>query len=131
MTMVAKKKESSKKKVLAPVKKTAVTNIPPPPGADAACEELDEYFSKYTWGQLEKAGHMRRLNKSELAWMSEVADQAKSRVEARKNRAQLNLALPVSELVRFTQYAKKKHIPPSTLARAWILERLDQESKAK
>jgi hypothetical protein len=41
----------------------------------------------------------------------------------------LNLALTTDQLDRFTQYAKKRHIPPSTLAKAWILERLENEAK--
>jgi hypothetical protein len=41
----------------------------------------------------------------------------------------LNLAMSAEQLDRFTQHANKKHIPPSTLAKAWILERLDQEAR--
>lgn len=97
-------------------------------GPDASCEELDEYFSRYSWEQIEKAGYSRPLNKAETAWVNKVSAGAKKQVDAR-NRAQLNLALPADQLARFTQYAKKKHIPPSTLARSWILERLDQVAK--
>jgi hypothetical protein len=120
-------KKSSKKKIVKPSKQL-VAAIPPPPGRDASCEELDEYFSKYSWAQIEKAGYSRSLNKAETAWVNKVSAEAKKRVESR-NRSQLNLALPADQLARFTQYAKKKHIPPSTLARSWILERLDQVSK--
>lgn len=72
---------------------------------------------------------MRTLSTEETAWVNEVSTEARKRVEARQNRAQLNLALPADQLARFNQYAQKKHIPPSTLARAWLLERLDQEAK--
>jgi uncharacterized linocin/CFP29 family protein len=48
-------------------------------------------------------------------------------IAACKNRAQLNLAFPEPDLVRFVDYAERKHMPVSTLARAWILERLDRE----
>ena len=62
--------------------------------------------------------------------MKELADYCRARVEARKNaRTQLNLALSAEQLERFTKYASKKHLPPSTLARAWLLERLDTETR--
>lgn len=107
----------------------AAVAIPPPPGPDASCDEIDAYFSKYSWAQIEKAGHMRALTEEETTWVGQVSAEARKRIEARQNRAQLNLALPADQLARFTQYAQKKHIPASTLARAWILERLDQEAK--
>jgi hypothetical protein len=44
-------------------------------------------------------------------------------------RTQLNLAMSSEQLERLMKHANKKHIPPSTLAKAWILERLDQEAK--
>jgi hypothetical protein len=103
--------------------------IPPPPGPEASSEEIETYFSKYSWAQIEKAGHMRPLSKEETSWVAAVSTEARKKIESRQNRAQLNLALPVDQLARFTQYAQKKHIPPSTLARAWLLERLEQESK--
>ena len=121
-------KKSSDKKTAAPNRKRRAA-IPPPPGPNASCEELDEYFSRYSWEEIEKAGHSRPLNKAEMVWIDKLSAEAKKRVEARQNRAQLNLALPADQLARFTQYANKKHIPPSTLARSWLLERLDQESK--
>lgn len=119
--MPIKKTKTEKKRTAAP--------IPPPPGPEATSQEIDTYFSKYSWAQIEKAGHLRPLDEEETAWVNEVSAEARKRVEARQNRAQLNLALPASELARFTKYAEKKHIPPSTLARAWLLERLDQEAR--
>lgn len=121
MIMPARKNTTSKKRPGA--------KIPAPPGPDASSEEIDAYFTKYSWSQIEKAGHMHPLNDEEMAWVSEISEECRKRVEARQNRAQLNLALPVDQLDRFTKYAQKKHIPPSTLARAWLLERLDQEAK--
>lgn len=115
-----KKKANTEKKRSAP-------SIPPPPGPEATSEQIDVYFSKYSWAQIEKAGHLKPLNEEETAWVNEVSAEARKRVEARQNRAQLNLALPADQLARFAQYAQKKHIPLSTLARAWLLERLDQE----
>jgi hypothetical protein len=60
--------------------------------------------------------------------MDELAADCEARVASRK-RTQLNLAMSAEQLERFTRHAEKKHIPPSTLAKAWILERLDQEAK--
>ena len=119
-------KKSSEKG--SPTKRAAVT-VPPPPSPDASCDEIDKYFAKYSWALIEKAGHMKPLTADESAWVGEVSAEARKRIEVRQNRAQLNLELPADQLVRFTQYAHKKHIPPSTLAKAWILERLDQAAK--
>lgn len=118
--MPVKKKNTSKKRTSG--------QVPPPPGPDASSEEIDAYFTKYSWSQIEKAGHMHRLTDEEMAWVNEISEECRKRVDARQSRTQLNLALPADQLARFTEYAQKKHIPPSTLARSWLLERLDQET---
>ena len=110
-------------------KKRPGAQIPPPPGPEASSEQIDAYFTKYSWSQIEKAGHMKPLTAEETAWVNEISEECRKRVESRQNRAQLNLALPADQLARFTEYAQKKHIPPSTLARSWLLERLEQEAK--
>ncbi len=48
-------------------------------------------------------------------------------VQPRQGRSQLNLAISAEQLELLTQYAKRRHIPVSTLARAWLLERLEIE----
>jgi hypothetical protein len=103
--------------------------IPPPPDADGSWEEQAAYFEKYGMEELEKAGHLQPLTKGDQKFVQEVKAEAGRRIAARKARGQLNLALSPDQLNRFTQYANKKHIPPSTLAKAWILERLDEEAK--
>lgn len=106
--------------------------IPPPPGAGASPDELAAYFEKYGLDELEAAGYVRELSTAEQNDMDELAIQMRERVAARPaGRTQLNLAMSAEQLDRFTRYANKKHIPPSTLAKAWILERLDQEIKER
>jgi len=106
------------------------TKIPSPPGAGATPEELAAYFEKYGLEELEAAGYVSDLSPEEEREMEELAAECAARVEARKSgRTQLNLAMSAEQLERFTRHANKKHIPPSTLAKAWILERLDQEAK--
>lgn len=123
--MPAKKKKSMK---MRPTKQTR--KIPEPPGTEVPCEEIDAYFAEHSLENLEKAGHARPLNAEEMDWVDKLSAVAGEKVRARKGRsAQLNLAMSEEQLNRFNTYAKKKHIPPSTLARAWILERLDSESK--
>ncbi len=102
-------RRSKKKKVLQ-TGASAPPSIPPPPGPNASARQIDQYFSKYQWVQDEKTDRNPRL-------------------EIKPSRSQLNLALPAEQLKMFTQYAKKKHIPPSTLARMWLLERLEHETK--
>jgi len=104
--------------------------IPPPPGAEASAEELATYFEKYGMEELEAAGYLRDLTAEEQKDVEQLAAHCRARVEARKSaRTQLNLAMSADQLERFVKYADRKHIPPSTLAKAWILERLDQEAK--
>ncbi|MBX9721835.1 MAG: hypothetical protein K2X81_10605 [Candidatus Obscuribacterales bacterium] len=101
-----------------------------PPGPESSCEEIDAYFAEQTLEDLEKAGLARSLTSEEVTWVEELSKVASDKIKARQGRAgQLNLAMSGDQLVKFTLYAKKKHIPPSTLARAWLLERLDQELK--
>lgn len=105
-------------------------NIPPPPRAKASAEELASYFEKHSLDELEAAGYVRDLTPEEQKDMEQLASLSRARIEARKTmRTQLNLALSAEQLELFTQYANKKHLPPSTLARAWVLERLDAEIK--
>ena len=104
--------------------------IPPPPNADASAEELNAYFEKYGLDELEAAGYVHDLTPREEKEMEKLAAECEARVAARRaGRTQLNLAMSADQIERFTRYANKRHIPPSTLAKAWILERLDQEAK--
>lgn len=103
--------------------------IPPPPEANASWEEQAAYFEQYGMEELANAGHLQPLTEEDQKFIEEVKAEAGRRIAARKARGQLNLALSPAQLNRFTQYANRKHIPPSTLAKAWILERLDQEAK--
>jgi predicted HicB family RNase H-like nuclease len=105
-------------------------SIPPPPDAQASDEELAAYFEKYGLEELEAAGYVQDLSQEEQNDMEQLAAHCRARIESRKTaRTQLNLAMSPEQLHRFTQYAQTKHIPPSTLAKAWLLERLDQEAK--
>lgn len=111
-------------------RKKAKPQIPPPPRDEAPAEELSAYFEKYGLDELEAAGYVRELTPAEEEEMDQLATECEARVAARKSgRTQLNLAMSADQLERFTRYANRKHIPPSTLAKAWILERLDQEAK--
>jgi hypothetical protein len=111
-----------------PKAKTKKT-IPLPPPATASVQELSSYFEKYGLEELEAAGYVSDLTPAENADMEKLASHTKERVEAKKNvRTQLNLALSIQQLERFTKYANQKHLPASTLARAWLLERLDIET---
>lgn len=103
------------------------TKIAAPP-SNASYEELDEYFSKHSLDDLERAGLAKELSPAEHQWMNGITASVRSKVQARKSRSQLNLAFPEPDLARFMSYAERKHMPASTLARAWILERLDHES---
>ena len=104
--------------------------IPPPPGAKASPEELAAYFEKYGLDELEAAGYVQDLTAEEQSDVEALAAHCQAQVQARKSaRTQLNLAMSAEQLDRFTRHANKKHIPPSTLAKAWILERLDQEAR--
>jgi hypothetical protein len=102
---------------------------PAPPNASSSWEEQAAYFEKYDLDDLESAGHLEPLTEADQDFVKSMTKTVSEKVAARKARGQLNLALSTDQLDRFTQYANKKHIPPSTLAKAWILERLDNEAK--
>ncbi len=78
---------------------------------------------------MESAGYVSELTATEMKEVDALAVSCRERVDSRKSRTQLNLAMTSDQLDRFMKHAYKKHIPPSTLAKAWILERLDQEAK--
>lgn len=47
----------------------------------------------------------------------------------RPNRSRVySVRLSPEEQVRVQQLAEEKHLPPSTLVRSWILDRLDKEN---
>jgi hypothetical protein len=102
--------------------------IPAPPDAASSWEEQAAYFEKYDLDDLESADHLEPLTEADQDFVKSVTKAASDKAGARI-RGQLNLALSTDQLDRFTQYANKRHIPPSTLAKAWILERLDNEAK--
>lgn len=104
-------------------------HIPPPPDAASSWEQQAAYFEKYDLDDLESADHLEPLTEADQDFVKSVTEAASDKVDTRKVRGQLNLALSPDQLNRFTQYANKRHIPPSTLAKAWILERLDNEAK--
>lgn len=103
--------------------------IPPPPDATASWDEQAAYFEKYSTEEIEAAGHLAPLTDDDQKLIEEVKAESGRRIASRKVRGQLNLAMSPEQLERFTEHANRKHIPPSTLAKAWILERLDQEAK--
>ena len=111
--------------------KTTKKTIPPPPGPDVSWEEQAAYFEKYGMGELEQAGYLEPMTKEDLKFVKQVQDAARTRIAQRKTRSQLNILFQDDQLTKFLAIAKRKHIPPSTLAKSWILERLDQESKSQ
>ncbi|MBS2010061.1 MAG: hypothetical protein JST01_23635 [Cyanobacteria bacterium SZAS TMP-1] len=103
--------------------------ISAPPDVTSSWEEQAAYFEKYDLDDLESEGHLEPLTEADHDFVKSVTKAASDKIAARKARGQLNLALSPDQLDRFTQFANKRHIPPSTLAKAWILERLDNEAK--
>ena len=110
--------------------KTTKKSIPPPPGPEVSWEEQAAYFEKYGMSELEQAGYLESMTKEDLKFVKQVQEAARARIAQRKSRFQLNILFQDDQLSKFLAMAKRKHIPPSTLAKSWILERLDQESKS-
>ena len=99
--------------------------IPPPPGANTDWNVQAAYFEKYSPDELEAAGYLNpEMDADETLSVREVA---RKKIAERRKSTQVNLAFKQEEFHRFMALADKRHIPPATLARAWILERLDQE----
>jgi transcriptional regulator with XRE-family HTH domain len=81
-----------------------------------------------SWGEPRSKSRNQKLSDIRLH-LEPLTKAASNKAAGRKPRGQLNLALSKNQLDRFNQYANKKQIPASILAKAWILERLDNEAK--
>jgi hypothetical protein len=110
--------------------KVTKKTIPHPPGPEVSWEDQAAYFEKYGLNELEQAGYLEPLDKEDIQLVKKVQEAAGSRIALRKGRSQLNICFQDDQLLQFLAMAKRKHMPPSTLAKSWILERLDQESKS-
>lgn len=113
-----------------PKPKKIQKKIPLPPTQDASWEEQAAYFEKYSLSDLKEVGHIENMTEDDLVFAKKVQEAALRQVSKRKNREQLNISFQSDQLAEFIALAKRKHIPPSTLAKSWILERLDKESEA-
>lgn len=60
--------------------------VPPPPPDGASCEELDKYFTEYSWDELEEAGYLQELSPSELEEMERVAADCRKWLEEKKRK---------------------------------------------
>lgn len=109
-------------------KKPSTKTIPPPPGKSKSWEEKAAYYETYSIEQLEAAGYARPLTKDEERILDEITKRAQASVAARKDRKQLNLTVSEEALSRLDNVARRDHIPSTTLARAWVLQRLERES---
>jgi hypothetical protein len=96
-------------------------HIPPPPGQDASWEEQSNYLDKYSFVEREKAGYLKPVNDDNF--LDELAHSA----TAQKTREQVNISLEPDQFVQLKKIAKRKHLTPATLARAWLLDRLIDE----
>lgn len=127
-----KKLSTVQKQSRKPKKDSAGTKrrIPPPPGADAATEEQAAYFDKYGMVDLEEAGYLKAPSLADKKLQKELRESAKAHL-AKDKREQLNLSLKPDDLERLQKAAKRQHLLPTTLAKAWILECLDRGGPAR
>ncbi len=93
-------------------------DIPNEPKKNVSEKELSEYYENYS----------DFINAEELT-SDEIKAQKNLIKKATKTyRSQFNLTMPGDKLDQLKKIAKKKGAPPSTLARMWLIERLDQEA---
>lgn len=97
--------------------------VPPPPGPLTSWEAQSAYFDKHDFVSLEKAGHLSELTAADRKFL----DQVRTSAWLQRKREQVNLTLNPQQFKRLEAVARRRHLAPSTLARAWLLERLDQE----
>ncbi len=121
---LSKKDNSIKQNTRLPAKHAKA--MPPLPGVSASWEEQTAYFDKYGLVDLEEAGYLVPVNRKDKKLFAELRKTAKNHLDKRK-REQLNLSLQPSQFDRLEALAKNRHLQPTTLARSWLLERLDQE----
>lgn len=97
-----------------------IKNIPPEPSDKASSKELSDYYET-SLDQLEGVD----LTKEEIKNQQKLIQKATKNYS--KQRSQLNLTMPDDKLTEFKKLAKKKGAPVSTLARMWLIERLNTE----
>lgn len=102
--------------------------MPLPPAKTKSWRAKAAYFEKYSTDELEAAGYLKPLSAKEELVLDKLTQRAQQSVKARKNRRQLNLTVPEEALNRLEQIALSQYIPATTLARAWLLQRLEKES---
>ena len=107
-------------------KKKPTKRIPPPPGVGAPWKEQSAYFDKYDTVDLIKAGYLQSLSSTDKHLFAELKTSARAHLK-KSQREQLNLSLRTEELKRLHTAADRNHLQAATLARAWLLERLDHE----
>lgn len=94
--------------------------LPPPHSNDY--EKLDEYYSKHDTTDLLEADLLEEASEEECLEIAKIAKKS-------LKKAQVNLRLSPEDLDSLKQVAQLKDIPYGTLARSWIVERLQQEVK--
>jgi hypothetical protein len=115
---------TGKLSTIRPVRPTKTKLIALPPNSQVLWDKQADYFENHSVEELERAGLVKRLETEDKAFIDRASKTAANRV---RNRVQLNLSLSEDDLNRFQSIAKRKHIPTTTLAKSWLLERLDQE----
>ena len=110
-------------------KKAASKKVPPPPGTRKSYGQKAAYFEKYSIDDLEAAGHVGEPSDEEAALLEDLSEKARASVAARKRSKQLNLTVPEDALETLNRIAERQHIPATTLARSWVLQRLERESQ--
>jgi hypothetical protein len=75
-------------KKIVPVKQKIVNpkNLPPPPGRKASWEEQAEYFEKYDWDDLRRAGYLRPLTKKEEAEQAQLERAIRTHLAMRRKK---------------------------------------------
>lgn len=115
---------TGKLSTIKPVRSTKTKLIALPPNSQVSWDKQANYFENHSVEELERAGFVKQLEAEDTAFIDRASKTAANRV---RNRVQLNLSLSEDDLNRFQSVAKRKHIPTTTLAKSWLLERLDKE----
>lgn len=99
--------------------------IPPPPGPEDGYDAIIEYFQKYNWDDLEKAGYLEEPSAEELEDLIASATYQQLREQG------LQLKLTRKEYDRLADIAAKQGARPDAIVQRWIKERLRPEIKSK
>src|SRR5438552_13278831 len=99
-------------------KSTTRKRIPPPPGAEAGYDAIIEYYSKYDWDDLERAGYLEEPSPEQ------VAEAVALTIYKSLCRNGIRIRLGSKDYEQLSKLAACQDISAEDLVKQWIKDRI-------